>query len=221
MAERTAAPILGTKIRLTKLDTCGNPVTGASSAQVVTDGFISVNPEAQYEEGSEFVTKNAAGALCVNYKAPSALKRANVTANWCVLDPDAIVIMSGERLLTSGSATGSGVAFGEGLLTARFSLEVWQEVSGRGRCSPTGQQYYVYWAFPNLGNTRIGGYAFENAASTFQTMHESEAAGYLWNRAVTDGYVSSGEGFAADEHFLFNITTVAPPAVTNGAVALS
>jgi hypothetical protein len=67
-----AAPIQGTRMRIIKLDTCGVPVTGAGS-QIVTDGFVQVAVSQQYEDGTEYQLRNAAGAFCVNDGPTSSL----------------------------------------------------------------------------------------------------------------------------------------------------
>lgn len=222
MVAQCASAIKGTVARLVKLDACGNPVTGAESAEVVTNGFISITPSPQYEEGEVQQQRLADGSFCVNQKDEPQLSRVQLQINWCILDPDAIVLMTGDRLLTTGGVTGTGVAFGGGLITARYSLEVWQKVAGRGSCdSVTGLQKYVYWAFANVGNTIINDFNIENAPLNFSTTSETDYAGPLWG----DGPGSAGPWFdgsmQTDEQFLYNITTTAPPTATCGAVLLT
>jgi len=53
MSDLSAVPIKGRVMRLIALDSCGNPVTGASGKQVITRGFISVQMENQYEAATE------------------------------------------------------------------------------------------------------------------------------------------------------------------------
>lgn len=222
MAARCASPIKGIVARLVKVDVCGNPVTGASSAEVVTNGFIQINPSPQYEEGEVQQQRLADGTFCVNEKDEPQLSRVSLGINWCVLDPDAIVVITGERLLLDG-VTGTGVAFGEGLITARYSLEVWQRVSGRSACDSSGAQRYVYWAFPNVGNTIVNDFSFENAPLQFSTTSETEAAGPLWGNGPGSAgpWLPPGATLAVDEHFAFNITTTPPPTPTCGAVLLA
>ena len=131
------------------------------------------------------------------------------------------MVISGERLLTTGGVTGTGVAYGEGLLTARHSLEVWQPIAGAGACDASGNQRFVYWAFMNAGNTKIQDFSFENAPFQFTTLVETKAVGPLWlsrtgaSAWLGDNVVETGE------HFLHNITTTPPPTATCGAVLLS
>lgn len=222
MAAKCVSPIKALVMRLVKLDACGAPVTGAESAVVVADGFIQINPSPQYEDGVEFLQKKASGAFCVNQLDPPELKRVDLEIQWCVLDPDALVILTGERLLTTGSpVTGTGVVYGEGQITARFSLEVWQPVSGAAQCAPGGAQQYVYWAFPNVGNTKVSDWTFENGVFTFTTSSTTASASLLWG----NGPGSDGPWIEQDieegDHFLHNVTTVAPPTASCGAVLLT
>lgn len=223
MAATCATPIKASVIRLIKLDTCGVPVSGAASAVSVFNGFISVAVTPDYEEGEEFIQKRADGTLCVSDKDPNELKRVGLEVEVCTLDPDLQVIASGERLLTTGApATGTGVAYGEGPLTARFSLELWQPMSGAGACTPGGVPQYVYWLFGNVGNTMVGDFTFENGVFTYSFSSETKAWSTLWPTSI--GSLTTGLGsntLESSEHFLWNITTTPPPTAACGAVLLA
>lgn len=218
-------PIKARVARITRLDVCGNPVTGAGN-QVVFDGFTQITPSPEYEEGEEFLTKKANGEPCVNEKDPNFLKRVGLDVTLCQIDPDAIVIMTGERLLvTGGPATGTGVMFGEGLLTARFSLEVWQPLAGTV-CSTSGAQLFAYWVFPNVGNAMIGDWNVENAPTEFSISADTKAAATGWGFGPGPSTFGSAPKYlpsavATDEHFGFNVSAVPPPvASTCGAITL-
>lgn len=224
MTDRQATPIKAKVIRVVKLDVCGNPVTGASSAMVVAKGFTQVQVSPDYEEGQEFLTKLADGSACVNQKDPAFLKRSGIEAHFCVLSPDIIQLMTGETMIFTGagSVTGSGIMFGTDVLDDRFSLELWQPVAGAGACDPTtGLPFYVYWAFPNVTNTKINDFTFENDVFDFTIAAETDGAGFLWGDGPgTPTWLPAGTTVPAGKHMLFNITTTAPPAVTAGAVTL-
>src|SRR5687767_2944016 len=108
MPDLQVAPIKARVIRIVKLDACGVPVTGASSSQVVMKGFTESNVSPQYEDGEEFLTKLADGTPCVNQKDSSFLKRAEIETHWCVLSPDAIGLLTGERVLFAGTGEVTG-----------------------------------------------------------------------------------------------------------------
>lgn len=220
MAARCVSAIKATTARLIKLDVCGNPVSGAGSAQVVTDGFINIDPSPQYDDGELISTRKANGEFCVYEPGDPQLTQVNLTVNWCVLDPDTITIITGDQLLSAGGlgVTGTGVAFSDGLILNRWSLEVWQLVTGEGACGDDGLQRYVYWAFPNVGGGKVGDLSFGNTALQFTNTAFTKKMGPLWpTRAGATPYLDSNTP-AAGSHFLYNITTTAPPAATCGAV---
>lgn len=224
MADRQIAPIKAKVIRLVKLDVCGNPVTGASSAMLVAKGFTQVQISPDYEEGQEFLTKLADGTPCVNQKDPAFLKRMGIEGHFCIMSPDAIQIMTGETEIFTGAGTvtGTGMMFGTDPLTARYSLELWQPVAGAGACDASGNQYYVYWAWPNVTNGMLSDFTFENDVFDFVISGETDGAGYLWGDGPgASTWLPAGVSVPAGKHALFNVTTNAPPAITAGSVILA
>lgn len=212
-----AAPIRGKVYRIVQLDACGSP----QASQVVSK-FASIDSSPQYQDGVETLKFNADGSACVADKAENFLKWVNIAVKLCSIDPDGVVIVTGERLLGTGSpVTGSGVAFGEGLLTARFSLEVWQDVAGSGACTAGGDQQYFYWAYPNVGNPKVGNYTIDQGSPTLELTATTKGAASDWVAGVgADTWLPAGATVATDEHFLFNITTGVPPTPVCGATAV-
>lgn len=215
---------------MVKLDACGNPVTGSGSLVVVSKGFVQVQMEPQYEDGTEFFERTADGTACVNQKDDPTLKRFNITVDLCEVNTTALAFVTSQRELTAGGAgvTGFGFAFAEGNPTNRYSLEVWQQVAGSGACDPvTGVQRYIYNAWPNLGATKIGNYTIENGRSDMQWMSESRAAAMTatigWSEGPGSGtsWLPSGEVVHTGEHWLWNVTTTAPPSPNCNPVTLT
>ena len=225
MADRQIAPIKAKVIRAVKLDTCGNPVTGASSAMWVGKGFTQVQISPDYEEGQEFLTKLADGSACVNQKDAPFLKRMGIEGHFCTMSPDLIQMQTGytEIFTGSGTVTGTGMMFDNRVLDARYSLELWQPVSGVGACDPaTGLPLYVYWAFPNVTNGMLGDFTFENDVFDWTMNNETDGAGTQWGDGPgASTWLPAGTLVPAGVHALFNITTTAPPAITAGAVTLA
>lgn len=224
MAAVCATPIKGRVFRMVKVDTCGVPVTGASSLVVATRSFVQVQMAPQYEDGVEFFERAADGSTCVNQKDASTLKRMQLTVDFCAVDPDAVAYMlSARELATTAPVSGYGFALSEGAPTNRFSLEVWQEVAGSGACDASGAQRYVYNAWPNVGNAQLGQYTIENGVSTLQIVAETQAASSLWGDGpgtATWLPASGSNNVVGTEHWIWNITTTAPPAAQCGTVAL-
>lgn len=227
MVALCGAAAQGTVLRVVKLDTCGAPVTGASSAVVVTDGYISIASEPQYEDGDAIRTKKASGQLCINRTGPNAYVHSQLTVLLCVLDPDASSIITGSRLISTGSVTGTGAAYGYNNSAAHFSLETWQPISGRGACDPaTGLQRYVYWAWPHAFNAKVNSFTIENGPLELGFEAITDYPSPLWGDGPGSGTswlpgVIDTTTFFDD--YLWNITTTAPPTAPTvcGAFALT
>ena len=206
-------------MRVVRVDSCGIPVTGSGSMVIVTKGFVQVQNEPQYEEGEEFFERTADGTVCVNQKDDPVLKRFQLTIDFCEVNTTMLAFMTSARELTAGGAgvTGFGMAFAEGQPSNRYSLEIWQKVAGSGACDASGAQRYIYNAWPNLGASKLGSYTIENGRSTFQLMSESQAGsttavtGWLNGPGSGTNWLPSGETLGSGEHWLWNVTTTAPP----------
>jgi hypothetical protein len=207
-----ATPIKGTHLRIVALDTCGIPVTGSEGTVVVSSGFVQVVMEPQYEDGEEFFERTASGAACVNQKDDPTLKRMQLTIDFCEVNVVGSSYIIDARTLTTGTpTTGTGFAVAEGNPVNRYSLEVWQEVAGSGACDADGNQRYIYNAWPNVGATQLGGYTIENGRSTLQVISETRAAAAVWDTLVGEDWLPVGESVLTDEHWVWNVTTTAPP----------
>lgn len=219
-----AAPIKGSHLRIVRVDDCGVPVTGAGSLTVVTKGFVQVQMEPDYEDGEEFVERNADGELCVNQKDKPSLKRFTLTVDWCEVDPVLAAYVMSARLLDTASpaTTGTGWAMSEGEPDNKFSMEVWQRVAGAGACDPSGVQRYIYNAWPHVGNTQVGSYTIENARSTLQFIGETFAASTIWgNGPGTATWMPVGTNVESLDHWVWNITTTPPPTPSCGPTTLT
>jgi len=216
MVAECGTAVQGTVLRLVKLDSCGAPVTGASSAQVVTEGYISIEAEPQYEDGDVFRTKNAAGKLCVNQVGDNQYANSNITINMCVVDVDAKILLTGSRLISTGTpVTGTGVAYGYNSPMAHVSVETWQPLSGRGACDPvTGLQKYLYWAWPHTFNYKVNSFTIENGPLELGVTGMTAYPSPLWGDGPGTG--TSWLPGAIDttdyvDDYLWNITTTPPP----------
>jgi hypothetical protein len=214
-----ATPIKGSMYRLVKLDACGSPVTGASSMVIASKGFVQVQMDPQYEDGTEFFERTADGTPCVNQMDDPVLKRFQLTMDFCEINQTGAAYMASMReLTTGGGATGVGFAAMEGQATNRWSLEVWQQVAGAGQCDPvTGLQRYIYNAWPNVGSAKLGPYNIALARSTLQIIGTTRAASVVTGIGWGDGpgtttWLPAGVTAGSTDHWMWNVTTTAPPA---------
>ena len=209
-------PIKGRILRVIQLNECGVPVTGTSGGVVTVVGFTQVQSSAQYEDGEEYIVKNADGGLCVNERDASILKRFELTTTLCAVDPGMVPkVISPARLLTASQApTGTGFALAEGLSTAHYSLEVWQRVTGSGACDVSGSQRYIYNAWPHLFDGKIGDYSIGNESSSLEFTSQSKAVSPLWTAG--NPWLGTGAITIVPDHWFQNLTTVAPPTEVTG-----
>lgn len=211
-----ATPIKGTVLRIIAVDACGTPVTGTGCLTATSAGFVQVEMEPQYEDGEEFFERTASGLPCVNQKDDPTLKRMQLTVDWCEVNALLAAYVADARVLAdadvvTGGGTGTGFAVHEGNPLNRFSMEVWQNVAGSGACDASGQQRYIYNAWPNVGATQIGTYTIENGRSTLQFVSETRGAGATWDTTVGASWLPAGAFVDTDEHWVWNVTTTPPP----------
>ena len=67
MSTRSMKIVRGKRVRITRLNPCGEPPAyGEPCSYVVSKGFVTVTMSPQNEEGEELLLLNADGELCVN-----------------------------------------------------------------------------------------------------------------------------------------------------------
>lgn len=217
MAAECISPIQGTRARIIRLDACGAPVTGAGSL-IVFDGFVEVSVSPQYEDGTEYQLKNAAGRYCVNEIGDDQFQRDEVDIRFCAIDPDAVVITTGQQLIVTGApATGTGFWVKEGPIAARWSLELWQADSET--CTGT-QARYAYWAWPHLSAGRLSDFTVADDVIEWRIVAKSKKANTAWGAGPGDlKYIDQ---VPEDAHRGFNIVHADPPEPTGcGATTLA
>lgn len=215
MVAQCIAPIQGSLARIMRLDVCGAPVTGTGSL-IVIDGFVQVQASPQYQDPTIYQKKTAAGVPCVNRRGPDQFLRDELTIEFCSIDPDAVAITTGQTLVVSGT-TGTGFWIKEGLLTARWSLEVWQADSDT--CTGASPRY-AYWAWPNIAAARLTDMNIQDDVLQWQLVGNTEKANTTWNVPGTAKPMPLPP--PANAHRGFNINTVPPPATTGcGATTLN
>lgn len=211
MTAECISPVQGTRARITRLDQCGAPVLGAGSV-IVFDGFIEVAVSPQYEDGVEYRLRKANGQLCVNADGDDQFLRDDVDIRFCAINPDAVVITTGQELIATGSpVTGTGFWVKEGALTARWGLEVWS--ADPETCTGL-QARYAYWAWPHLAAGRLSDFTIQNDVIEWRIRAKSKAANTAWGNGPGTGTAYINQ-VPTDAHRGFNIVHLDPPAVTD------
>jgi hypothetical protein len=177
MATHCFIPLLGKRIRVTPLDSCGAIPAGAE--YVATDGFVTVTLSSEVEEGTEIIVRKASGALCVNEKMADSFKRFTVEIDFCGVNPSLLSIVSNAVPYEDGDDV-IGFTVPEGEIAKWFSLELWTGLSGAA-CEPGAEEASGYMLLPFvvagvLGDIEIGG----EDAITFSLTGASTKGGNAW-----------------------------------------
>lgn len=226
MANTVWPSIHARRMRLTKLDGCGRPITAAlNKSTIVSKGIVKISLSAEYEDGEDTTKKNGSGEICVQHKDPDQLKYLSPEIEFCGVDPEAWSMITGQATVLDSAQNAVGIVFGSDPIEANVALEVWTDIPGAA-CGEGGQPF-GYWLIPFLGSGRLGNIDLEVAAASF-TLSAQSKSGTGWG-AGPYGVVADEEGDAVPllapltekHHILFQQTTIAPPAPTNGAVLLT
>lgn len=172
-----AASVQGAAIRVSRLDSVGNLMTGPMDSYT-TSSFIRVSFTPEYEEGDEITEKAADGTICVSFKAPDTLKRVTMEIAICDPDPEFTALVSGGLLLTrqltpgdQGTTKSVGWAaaqVGEDPSRDGVAVEVWSYAVQNGKKAAVNP--YFHWIFPYVKVRQSGDRVIENGllANTFE-----------------------------------------------------
>ena len=221
MATKVLKSIKGRRLRLTRLDECGDPVVGTCSV-IVTSGFIRVTIAAEVENGEEISQKNAWGEYCINEKDPDIFKWVNVTVDLCEVDPNVLDMFAGATPLITAVPDTIGASFGPTTNDQGVAVEVWTKQAGQDACAG-GTTNWGYFVVPFIKNGRINGDVnIENAPLNFQVVGQGFGAPTDWGVGPHgDNPLIVTAGMPVGDFFAQIVTTVQPPDVTAGCVALA
>lgn len=219
------------RVRVTKLSTCGQVVTGSCS-QVVTDGIISVEMTKNYEDREEFFIKNGDGVFCVRETTPPVLKWIDLVMTFCNVDPDIVNLMAAEPLYTDDSAAANKIGWSttEGsAANVNFAFEGWTRLTGTG-VACTGGTEYGYVLFPWVVEGTISDMTLENNVANFVVNARTHNRS-LWGVGPYNVDLSDNAGtlntpipmltpILSTQHHRMFITRLAPPAAACGCASV-
>lgn len=228
MATECFAQVRGSVIRVTRLDSCGNPQPGAS-AVVVSKRVSSITIDEVTEDGTDIRDRNFGDELCVVDDATTEIIGYTADATLCGVDPDLISMLTGQPVVknAAGDVVGFDALSGIDLDGFGFSLEIWSKIAGQA-CDSSGNRKWGYTIFPFLKGGRLGGFSFENAAVQFTISGAQTKVGNGWGVGPFD-VDRDDDGFPAPlhtplpetAHYRNIVVTLDPPAASCGASALA
>lgn len=151
MANLTCLPSIdGCAMRVARLAADGTTPAGATNGYV-TNKFMRVNFDPQYEEGETFRSRTACGELAVNARDREVLSGVNVELELAYPDAEMYELLTGGTLITTGGDS-SGYAIPQLGAVANpngISLEVWSRRRNADGSVPATGPYYR-WVLPRL-----------------------------------------------------------------------
>lgn len=159
----------GRRLRVTKLDSCGNPETSDICGQVVSKGFVQVSVSSNTITGTSIQPQNAAGELCYRLQAPDVFTGHNLSIEFCEVDPSlmGLVTLSNPVLDYANDIVGFQTVAGSH--AAGYALEVWMGVPGV-ECPPEDVNpvdSLGYVLFPFIIPGALGDFTIANDAVNF------------------------------------------------------
>jgi hypothetical protein len=221
MASRCFTPFKVAAVRVTLLDSCGQPSDAECSA-VSSTGIITIEQTANYEERQEFFVKNADGKFCVQRTDPPILKWLDMTYTFCDVDPELVNFLTGQGLIMSDAD--EPVAIGNSWrtndsFTVNYAFEGWTRVAAQPDCDDG--ELYGYVIFPWNVEGTMSDVTYENGAANFVVTARTQV-GSGWgvgpyNVIASEAAATLGDplplltAIEDDEHRRMFTTFLAPP----------
>lgn len=155
MAVDGAGSVFGVAMRVCRLGATGLITPGAGN-MYVTDAMTEIPFGHEYADGDEVEQKNAAGRVCVSYKAPDTLKWSTFGLTLCIPD-DALEAMlsGGDVILDGANVVGfAPPAVGTEPNPNGVGIEVWTRAIVDGALA-SSLPYWRY-VFPRVKNLKLG-----------------------------------------------------------------
>jgi hypothetical protein len=163
---RCFVPFKVKKARVTLVDSCGAPVVSGCSS-ISTDGIITVEQTATYEDREEFFIKNGNGTFCVQETNPPILKWIQLTLTFCNVDPELVTFLTGQSLVLDDADT--PVAIGNDwstndAATVNFGFETWTGVANQENCTTP---LFGYGVWPWMVEGTMSDVTYNNGTANF------------------------------------------------------
>jgi hypothetical protein len=211
--------VRGRVMRVTALDGCGRPKTGAC-VSIASKGFISIGLTAQTETSDDISVTNAAGEICVSDKSSPQLTGYAAEIQFCKVNPELYAMLTGQAAVydADGEPVGFRVNSDVSASDSGFALESWSNVPGQACGTEGAAGSFGYTLLPFLQGGIIGDFTIENAAVTFTVTGAQTKTGSGWDVGPYD--VVPGVGGTAGpllspiksgDHLHVQMTSVAPP----------
>jgi hypothetical protein len=232
--------VKGKTLRLTKINGCGMPIAGARN-RLVTNGYVSLGLTAVMRDATDITQDNAEGKECFVDRTEPERRWYTPALELCAVDPDVVTMLTGWETILDGSDEVVGFR-DDKKIESDFGIafELWSSAKSEDDCpdipttdailAATGSgRKYGYFLFG--GTEWVPGDITISASLATLTLTGRTIALPHWgtgpyNVTTDDGLVTGDpvrllEPTSKKEHLTVFRTPLAPPAPTDGAVALA
>lgn len=225
---KTLTPVRGRRYRLTREDSCGNPVYGLDG-QAVTKGVITATFTATSTTTDEIRIINSGGEDCIFEPSITSLQGYSAEIQFCGMDPDVFEIMTGMPVIydIDGAAVGIAIDVDVSLEDFAFGLEIWTGVASDDACGEVGETNYGYILLPYMKGGSLGDFTVENNAINFTITGATSRKGGSWGKGPYCVVENSGSAagpllvaLTSTQVMAILLTNVAPPAAFTGGQPL-
>lgn len=218
------------RVRVTLLDACGTPVTGDGSAEVTTDGIITIEQTANLQDIDDFYEKNGDGDFCLEEVDPEILKWYDYTLTFCNVDPQLVYLLTKQGILLDDSPTpvaiGNRSAQGD-IALVNFGFEWWTRLANQTDC--TSGLKFGYGLTPWMVQGKMSDVTYQNGTANFVVTARSHRDS-PWGVGPYNVYKSNatatlnnplplltGMSVQPADHRLFFVTGLQPPVSACGS----
>lgn len=203
-------------VRVTRLDSCGKPITGMHAFVTECVSSIAMNPNIDTQD--DVIYKAANGSLCGVKRGCPTLLGYDLEFNFYQVSPELTDVLTGQPIVMDNLAEPVGNDSCNIDCHGGFALEFWSELIGQN-CTATGVPRFLYVLIPWVTNAYVTDLEIGSDQVTFQLLGSSRAGGQ-WGvgpyNVVMNGAAPGTPGpmltpLGATCHRRMQITTVAPP----------
>ncbi len=235
MARQAFPVVKGKRMRVTRVGHCGLPIAGEAST-IVTKGFITIGLTKVTKDAEDLEAINAEGEVCVADRTPPELKWWEVTITMCDVDPELLSFFTDDPVVLDYAERPVGFRSSKTVkVNGGAAVETWTGIGGADCDIPTDDsalaegasaENFGYFLTPWIKEATIGD--IEIGASVMNlTLTGITGPPTRWGKGPYDVVAQDAANTAGRlltpmglEHLHVQRTSIAPPAVTDGAQAL-
>lgn len=216
------SPIGGPAVRVTRISTYGQVVTGACQMAVSAGWTQVILTDNVTTPGRYDIRTGGPAASCLAVRSQPLLNWVDCSIDFCQVDPDVFNLITGATVIVDGAGQSVGFAGDTNTYAdGSVAVEVWTRLARQARCT-SGLPNYGYLLLPWMYGA-VHGPVTHNVGTVSFRLSGSTTAGHQWGTGPYN-VVLNGTGvpsplltpIPAQRHRHWQLTAVPPPAAAAG-----